>query len=332
VSVPLPPVPGPEIIPRQFLTPPWLAWFNQLYTFLQATAAGGGGIVPASRQILTTAPLNGGGDLTADRTLIVLPNGITNGFLAQMAAGSLKGNNTGGVANAQDLTAAQVTAMLGVFTSLLQGVVPASGGGTNNFLRADASWQAVIQSLVAGSGLAITNPSGPSATIAVANPFTTILANTGSINTTETYITSPMAFPANSLAQGMAFRITVYGSCTSTVANLSTFTIRFGTAGTITDFALGTLTCTAAASGTSNLFRFECEVVVRAIGAGGSISSNCHLVNNGVIGVAAQASVAVGQGNSGVDTTVALNLGMSYKSAAATTSVNFTDAKVERIR
>jgi hypothetical protein len=55
--------------------------------------------VPPTRTINTTAPLTGGGDLTADRTL-----GINS------------------------------------FTSVTQGAVNASGGGTTNFLRADGSW------------------------------------------------------------------------------------------------------------------------------------------------------------------------------------------------
>jgi hypothetical protein len=57
--------------------------------------------VPTSRLINTTAPLAGGGDLTADRTLSV----------ATFGAGA-------------------------------SGVVPASGGGTSNFLRADGTWTA----------------------------------------------------------------------------------------------------------------------------------------------------------------------------------------------
>lgn len=63
--------------------------------------SGGGGGVPTSRLISTTAPLAGGGDLTADRTLSVA-----------------------------------------TFGSGASGVVPASGGGTTNFLRADGSWAA----------------------------------------------------------------------------------------------------------------------------------------------------------------------------------------------
>jgi hypothetical protein len=66
-----------------------------------ALAGGGGGGVPTSRTINTSAPLAGGGDLTADRTLTI-----------------------------------------STFASGARGVVPASGGGTVNFLRADGTWAA----------------------------------------------------------------------------------------------------------------------------------------------------------------------------------------------
>src|ERR1035437_7976221 len=65
---------------------------------------------------------------------------VKNRFLAQMPTLTLKGNNTGSTANPQDLTVAQVNAILPVFTSALNGLVPLSGGGTTNFLRADGTW------------------------------------------------------------------------------------------------------------------------------------------------------------------------------------------------
>jgi hypothetical protein len=143
VTIPLAPIPGLKSTDKNgVLLPVWQSWFHQLYTYLTATASGGGGIVPASRQILTAAPLTGGGDLTADRMHSVLANGITNSLLAQMPANSIKGNNAGIAANATDLTVTQVTAMLNTFTSALQGLVPASGGGGTNFLRADGTWAA----------------------------------------------------------------------------------------------------------------------------------------------------------------------------------------------
>ena len=71
-------------------------------------------------------------------------NTATNAVLAQMATLTLKGNNTGGTANALDLTVAQVNAILPVFTSVLNGSTPLSGGGTTNFLRADGTWQVPV--------------------------------------------------------------------------------------------------------------------------------------------------------------------------------------------
>jgi len=105
-----------------------------------AVTAGGHPLAKEARAINTTAPITGGGTLAADRTLAISNNGITNALLAQMAANTIKGNNTGGASDPLDLTATQITAMLNNFTSALKGLVPLSGGGTSNFLRADGSW------------------------------------------------------------------------------------------------------------------------------------------------------------------------------------------------
>lgn len=50
-------------------------------------------------------------------------------------------NNATGSALA-DATPTQATAKLNIFTTSLQGLVPGSGGGTTNFLRADGTWSA----------------------------------------------------------------------------------------------------------------------------------------------------------------------------------------------
>ena len=79
-------------------------------------------------------------------------------LIDQMAANTLKANNTGALANGLDLTGTQATAMLDVFGSAAKGLAPASGGGTTSFLRADGTWVA--------PGLAWGSVSGTPTTIA----------------------------------------------------------------------------------------------------------------------------------------------------------------------
>ncbi len=84
------------------------------------------------------------GDLTIVNTgeFTIANLAVTNAKLAQMPTLTIKGNATGGTANAADLTLAQVNAILPVFTSTLNGLTPLSGGGSTNFLRADGTWAA----------------------------------------------------------------------------------------------------------------------------------------------------------------------------------------------
>lgn len=51
------------------------------------------------------------------------------------------GRITAGAGDPEELTGTQATTLLDSFTSALQGLAPASGGGTVNFLRADGTWQ-----------------------------------------------------------------------------------------------------------------------------------------------------------------------------------------------
>jgi hypothetical protein len=85
---------------------------------------------------------NHSGEVTsvADGAMTIAANAVTNAKAAQMATATIKGRTTAGTGNAEDLTVAQVNAMLPVFTSALNGLAPLSGGGTTKYLRADGTW------------------------------------------------------------------------------------------------------------------------------------------------------------------------------------------------
>ena len=84
-----------------------------------------------------TGPVTSVGNATA-----IAANVVNNGMLSQIASQVFKGRNAAGTGDVEDLTATQATAMLNTFTATLNGVVPASGGGTTNFLRADGVFAA----------------------------------------------------------------------------------------------------------------------------------------------------------------------------------------------
>ncbi|MGQ0485715.1 MAG: DUF2793 domain-containing protein [Hyphomicrobiales bacterium] len=67
-------------------------------------------------------------------------NSVSNAALADMATARIKGRTTAGTGDPEDLTAAQATALLDTFTATAKGLVPASGGGMVNFLRADGAF------------------------------------------------------------------------------------------------------------------------------------------------------------------------------------------------
>ena len=85
------------------------------------------------------------GDLTVSSsgTVWTIDNDVvSNAKLANMATATLKGRVSAGSGDPEDLTGTQATTLLDVFTSALKGLVPASGGGTTTFLRADGTFAA----------------------------------------------------------------------------------------------------------------------------------------------------------------------------------------------
>jgi Protein of unknown function (DUF2793) len=134
---------------------------TQATTLLDVFTSGLKGLVPASGGGTTNflradgtfaVPAGGGGISDGDKGDISVAGGglawtidadvVTNAKLADMATATFKGRQAAGTGDPQDLTGAQATTLLDVFTSGLKGLVPASGGGTTNFLRADGTFAA----------------------------------------------------------------------------------------------------------------------------------------------------------------------------------------------
>ena len=291
--------------------------FNPSTGILTATGFAGnltGNVSGNAATVTTNANLTGdvtsSGNVTAIAansiiTTDIVNSNVTNAKLAQMAANTIKGNNTGSTANAADLTAAQVNAILPVFTSALNGLTPASGGGIEKFLRADGTWQ------VPNSGLQA------------------LTAATAAITTTETKLAS-FVIPANTMAAGTSFRITLFGTCTSTAANTSNIRVRLGTAGTTADAVVALVAPVAATTGTNVPFSVTMLVTIRTAGAAGTAAGSGMLTNFAYSTGIATNGVSVGTPTSGVavNTTVANTIQVSYASTAATTSSIFQLATI----
>lgn len=117
-------------------------------TVLNAT---GGGISDGDKGDITVSA--SGATWTIDSGAVteakIASQSVSNTKLAEMAPSTFKGNPTTGTTEGpSDMTAAQAAAILPVFTSSLKGLVPSSGGGTTNFLRADGTFAAPPSSSV----------------------------------------------------------------------------------------------------------------------------------------------------------------------------------------
>lgn len=156
------------------------------------------------------------------------------------------------------------------------------------------------------------------------------VAATAGLNTTDTILANVRA--GGLFVAGSTYRITLAGTCTTTVANASTFTLRYGTARTTADATIATFAVTSAATGTSIPFRVEMLLTIRTVGATGTVAGTATVLNNGVTGIAAAAVTVVALTPSAINTTLDGYLSASYKSAALTTTSTFQNTIVESVR
>lgn len=194
-------------------------------TSIGTTAVGTAGQLLIGQSAITDPTFNTvGGDATlnASGTLTVAAGVISNSKLATMPNFTVKGNVSGGTASPIDLNSTQLTTLCNQFTNLLLGCVPASGGGTTNFLRADGTW---------------TTPPASGGTV-------TSVAVSNGISASPSPITGAGTLSCDLFATGSATRGCVPGSVTGGTTNFlradGTWAAPAGGAGNVS--AGGTLT------------------------------------------------------------------------------------------
>lgn len=132
-------------------TPQSLAlWARQITRLLQNnTLAQSGDLGTMASQDANDVAITGGSiagaaiDDGAIGTAKIADDAVTYAKIQNVSATSrLLGRITSGAGNVEELTGTQATTLLNLFTSALKGLVPASSGGTVNFLRADGTFAA----------------------------------------------------------------------------------------------------------------------------------------------------------------------------------------------
>lgn len=132
-------------------------------------------------------PIAVGDFIICTATSAVTGNEASVGTSWSILEANITATGSAGLAMLAATTAAEQTALLDNFTSSLKGLVPASGGGTTNYLRADGNW--------AAAGGAVTIPR-------VIHVMTSGNDTTGNGSVTAPYLTAQKAFDIAYAASG----------------------------------------------------------------------------------------------------------------------------------
>ena len=135
------------------------------------------------------AAFDGSANVTAAGTIGA--NVVTFPKLVAATQAAFVGSTAAG--NFGELTPTQATAQLNAFTSALKGLVPLSGGGTTNFLRADGTWAATGGGSGTVTSVSIVTAGGVSGTVATATTTPAITLTLGAITPTSVAATGTVA-------------------------------------------------------------------------------------------------------------------------------------------
>lgn len=163
-----------------------------------------------------------------------------------------------------------------------------------------------------------------------------LTSTTSAINTLSVIVAQTPAMSASYLTAGSVIRITLYGTCTSTAANTSTFRVYYGTAGTTSDGVVCSVnTSTAATSGTTIPFSVVIQMTITGA-PGSSVTHNDQFVltNYGTTGIYTSTTP---QQKTPTSSNMATStdkqiISVGYQSTAVTTTVTFQQALIEILK
>jgi len=153
---------------------------------------------------------------------------------------------------------------------------------------------------------------------------------TQAITTTETLMNPGLLIPANALVAGATFRLKAMGFWTNTTAAVtSTVRVRCGpTIGAGVGTIAGSIAIAGGTTARTNIpFIIEAMMQVISIGAGGTMLATVFPQVGNVVQPVLSAPVTAA---AAINTTVANTLGLTFVTAAATTSVTVVTCTIQQ--
>lgn len=192
-----------------------------------------------------------------------------------------------------------------------------------------------IQTLNFGVGLRNTGDS-TNVNAALNAPQSSRQNTQGPMSTAQTYVSQ--SFSIGEVTSGSVFRMTVYGTCSSSNADTVTFRVKFGSSGNTSDADIATLGTTSAGSGSNVPFKIEIMCTVyQAATSIGIIETTASLINGGATGTQGiwtnPSAVFSPQQATNLNTSVvSTRLGLSAQTSANSTTLNFQSVTIESVR
>ncbi len=192
-----------------------------------------------------------------------------------------------------------------------------------------------VQTISVGPGL-VNNGDSTNVSLDFDTPQSSRQSVTSVFSTVQTYVSQ--SFEIGSVTTGSAFRITAYGTCSSSSADTVTFRVKYGSNGTTADADIATLGTNSAGAGSNVPFKLEIMLTVyQAASSIGIIETTASLINGGATGTQGvwvnPSAVFSPQQATGLNTSVpSTRLGLSAQTSANSTQLIFQSVTIESIR